>query len=239
MTPIDERREAIETRHRDLSRTIRNVSQDVGRSPEDVTLIAVTKGFGPEAIELARELDLGAVGENRVRNAVEKKNSLSERITGELEWHMIGHVQSNKVKHLLGEFELIHSVDRSSLLEELTKRLSRNDLTQRVLMQVNVSGEESKYGADPDESSRLLTEILESDVLSISGLMTMAPYTDDENVLRETFAGCRKLRDRLEDRFDVELPELSMGMTNDYEAAIREGSTMLRIGRGIFGERPE
>lgn len=152
---------------------------------------------------------------------------------------MIGHVQSNKVRYLLGEFDLIHSVDRKSLIDELEKRLDRENQEQSVLLQVNTSGEESKHGADPEEAPRILEMILETDHLSVQGLMTMAPYTEQNRVLRETFARCRELRDQLSGRFDVSLPELSMGMTNDYRQALREGSTMLRLGRALFGERPE
>lgn len=151
---------------------------------------------------------------------------------------MIGHVQSNKVKYLIGEFDLVHSVDRMSLIDELEKRLSREGLKQSVLLQVNVSGEKSKHGADPEDAPRVLEMILQADSLSVDGLMTMAPHTDRESVLRETFARCRDLRDDLARRFDVQFPELSMGMTNDYPQAIREGSTMLRLGRALFGERP-
>lgn len=200
--------------------------------------MAVTKGFPVEIIREAARAGLTDIGENRVRRAVEKKDELGDEAEP-LKWHMIGHVQSNKVRYLLGDFELLHSVDRESLIDELEKRLDRGNLDQSVLLQVNTSGEESKYGADPEEAPRVLELILETDHLSVGGLMTMAPYTDRDSVLRETFARCRKLRDQLSGRFDVSLPELSMGMTNDYRQALREGSTILRLGRALFGERPE
>lgn len=200
--------------------------------------MAVTKGFPVDIIREAARAGFSDVGENRVRRAVEKKDELGDPAKS-LKWHMIGHVQSNKVRYLLGEFALIHSVDRKSLIDELEKRLDRENQEQSVLLQVNTSGEESKHGADPDEAPRILEMILETDHLSAEGLMTMAPYTEQNSVLRETFARCRELRDRLSGRFDVSLPELSMGMTNDYRQALREGSTILRLGRALFGERPE
>lgn len=200
--------------------------------------MAVTKGFSVDIIREAARAGYTDVGENRVRRAVEKKNELGDEAKS-LKWHMIGHVQSNKVRYLLGEFDLIHSVDRKSLIDELEKRLARENQEQSVLLQVNTSGEESKHGADPEAAPRILEMILETDHLSAEGLMTMAPYTEQNSVLRETFGRCRELRDQLSVRFDVSLPELSMGMTNDYRQALREGSTILRLGRALFGERPE
>ncbi len=214
------------------------VCHDIDRSPDEVDIIAVTKGFPTWKIRAIREFGLTDVGENRIQRALEKKDELGDEVASP-QWHMIGHVQSNKVKYLLGEFDLIHSVDRKSLIDELEKRLGQADREQSVLLQVNVSGEESKYGADPENASRVLEMILRTDCLSVEGLMTMAPRTDQESVLRETFSGCRDLRDELARDFDVRLPELSMGMTNDYPEALREGSTMLRLGRALFGERPK
>lgn len=236
---LKENRGTIESRLRGIRESVESAAADTGRDPSGIKLIAVTKGFGTEALELADSLGLDAVGENRVRTAVDKQESLPEALVDRLEWHMIGHVQSNKVKYLLGKFSLLHSVDRGSLISELDKRLSREGLRQDVLLQVNVSGEESKYGATPEQAPEVLGEICESEVLIPRGLMTMAPRTDDQSVIRETFAGCRRLRDDLESQLNVDLPELSMGMTNDYPEAVREGATMLRIGRGLFGERPD
>jgi len=212
--------------------------REAGRSRKNVKIVAVAKGFPIGKIRTARELGLTDIGENRVRQSVEKKNELGSE-ADPLRWHMIGHVQSNKVKYLLGEFDLIHSVDRQSLIDELEKRLGRENREQSVLLQVNVSGEQSKHGADPEDASRVLEMILRTDYLSVEGLMTMAPHTDQKSLLRETFARCRKLRDDLAESFDVTLPELSMGMTNDYPQALLEGSTILRLGRALFGERPD
>lgn len=212
--------------------------ENEGRNPDEISVVAVTKGFNVEAIRLAREFGFKHVGENRVKKGIEKMDR-SEELSEALNWHMIGHVQSNKVKHLIGKYDLIHSVDRRSLIDELEKRLKRNEQSQRILVQVNTSGESSKHGVPSEEAEELFEEVLETETLEPQGLMTIAPYTDDENCLRETFAKCRDLRDKLEDTFGIDLPELSMGMTNDYAQAIREGSTMLRLGRALFGERPD
>lgn len=228
----------FESRFRSVHRTIRKVADETERDPQSITLIAVTKGLPVQVIQQALNHGIDHIGESRVRQAVSRKDEVGS-VSEEADWHMIGHVQSNKVKDLLGEFDLIHSVDRPSLVDELQKRLSRRDLTQSVLLQVNVSREDSKYGATPEETPRVFEMILEASRLSIRGLMTMAPYTDDESVLRSTFADCRSLREKLQESYGVDLPELSMGMTNDFPQAIKEGSTMLRIGRGLFGERPD
>ncbi|MFB6345031.1 MAG: YggS family pyridoxal phosphate-dependent enzyme [bacterium] len=238
MSSIEQKRDGIEENYRSLVDSVQEAAVQADRDPENVKLIGVTKGFDAEIFRIASSLGLNAVGENRVKTAVRKKDAIPERLRESLQWHMIGHVQSNKVKHLLDEFDLIHSVDRQSLVNELDKRLTRQDLEQDVLVQVNTSGEDSKYGIQPDKAPGLLEDILEISPLNVRGLMTMAPLSDDSTRLREVFSNCRTLRNDLEDRFGVRLPELSMGMTNDYREAVLEGSTMLRVGRGIFGERP-
>jgi pyridoxal phosphate enzyme (YggS family) len=220
-----------------IEEQIQTACDNSGRKRDSIELIAVTKGFPIDVFRVVSEVGLTEVGENRVQEAVSRKNEIGT-LSDSMNWHMVGHVQSNKVKYLLGEFDYLHSMDRESLLEELQKRLSRNDQTQSVLMQVNTSGESSKYGVDPESAPELFEMIHSASQVEVEGLMTMAPYTDDTTVIRETFSNCRKLRDELEETYDVELPELSMGMTNDYPQAIKEGSTMLRIGRGLFGERP-
>lgn len=226
----------LSKRHDLLRERIEDACDRAGRDPAAVSVVAVTKGFPVDTIRDAVRLGYDRIGENRVRRAIEKKEQTSPET--DVEWHMIGHVQSNKVRYMVGEFDLVHSVDRKSLIDELEKRSSRENVNQDVLLQVNVSGEESKHGAEPPDAERVLEQILATESLRPRGLMTMAPRTDDESVLRETFAECRRLRNRLSESFGVDLPELSMGMTNDYPQAILEGSTMLRIGRGLFGERP-
>lgn len=226
-------------RWKEVKDRVRSVADDHGRDPDSLQIIAVTKGFDASLIKNVRDGSFGRVGENRVQEALDKKATLADDCVSDLEWHFVGHLQSNKVRKIIGEFDLIHSVDRTSLIDELDKRLSRNELEQDVLMQVNVSGEESKYGVGPDKAHEIAGEVLETVGLNLRGLMTIAPWTDDESVLKETFSSCRRLRNDLEDQFDTTLPELSMGMTNDYHIAIEEGATMLRLGRALFGERPD
>lgn len=222
---------------RDQLELVNEVCEKTGRDPDEVETLPVTKGFDTGVIESCWDFGFRAFGENRVREYLNKIEELGEKPAVEAGWHMIGHLQSNKVRKVIDEFELVHSVDRESLINEFDKRLSRVESTQEVLLQVNVSGEESKHGASPEEAPELLGKMTESSQLSVEGLMTMAPWTDDTTVLTETFASCRRLRDRLENEFETQLPELSMGMTNDYEVAIKEGATILRLGRFLFGER--
>lgn len=221
-----------------LRQEIETHSHGTEFSPDDVRIVAVTKGFSEEIIRLAREAGFSVVGENRVQEALDKKERLDDSLVNDLEWHFVGHLQSNKVRKVIGEFDLIHSVDRESVIDEFDKRLSRKNLTQDILMQVNVSGEESKHGVTPEKAPDLMDVILSHDTLEPKGLMTMAPYTDDKSVVRKTFEDCRELRKRLEDQFGRKFPVLSMGMTNDYQIALEEGATLLRLGRELFGERP-
>lgn len=223
---------------REVRSEVRRACEDVGRDSNRVELVGVTKGFGSEVVRRALEAGLTRIGENRVSESLEKMDTLSD-VASEPEWHMVGHLQSNKVRRILGVFDLIHSIDRRSVIEEIDKRFGREGRTQAVLMQVNVSGESSKYGVSPEAAPKLLETMLNRESLEVRGLMTMAPWTDRESVLRGTFSRCRKLRDRLQESFDVALPELSMGMTNDYPQAVREGATLLRLGRRLFGERPD
>ncbi len=218
---------------------VEDIVVEAGRIPAEIKIIPVTKGFDVDLIRRAYRFGFDVFGENRVGEYLAKKEELKPELVEEVEWHMIGHLQSNKVRKIVGEFDLIHSYDRQSLLKEFRKRLKRAGRRQRVLLQVNVSGEESKYGLSPEEAPALLEQTLKVDLLVVEGLMTMAPWTEDEAVLRKTFADCRKLRDELEQQFNIALPELSMGMTNDYKIAIEEGATMLRLGRALFGERPQ
>lgn len=206
------------------------------RNPSEVKVVAISKGFDLDVIKAAWDYGFRHFGENRVSEALDKKHEM-RRKSVDLNWHLVGHLQSKKARRITGEFVLIHSIDRSSIIKELVKRLRIMNEEQRILLQVNTSGEESKYGASPEQSLKLVEEILERDSLKLEGLMTMAPWTDDKKVLRETFSTCRELRDKLEAKFDIDLPELSMGMTNDYEQAVKEGATMLRLGRLLFGER--
>lgn len=222
---------------------IAGAASRVGRSPEEITLVAVTKRHPPELVQAAYELGLRDIGENRVYEALEKQEALSD--LADLRWHMVGHIQRRKARDAVGRFRLIHSLDSVRLARELHKRAKQRDVARvDVLLQVNVSGEESKYGfaarsaAEQEIFCRDVGEIVERfPRLRLQGLMTMAPFVDDPETIRPVFVGLRRLRDRVRRAVPhVEWRHLSMGMTNDFEVAVEEGATIVRIGTAIFGE---
>jgi len=221
---------------------IEAAARRVGRSPEEVRLIAVTKGHPAQLVRLAYRAGLRDFGENRVEEAREKQDELADLI--DARWHMIGHVQSRKAREVIGSFALLHSLDRPKLAATLDRLAAERDLRLPVLLECNISGEASKDGWDasaPDRRADLLASMLAAarlPRLEVRGLMTMAPWTADEAVLRRVFLGLVRLREDLSAAGAAALPELSMGMTDDFEIAIEEGATMVRIGRGLFGDRP-
>lgn len=197
-----------------------------------VTIIAVTKTFGPDAVRAAAEAGLNAVGENRVQEALEKQDALPDLA---VDWHLIGTLQQNKARRAAGRFALIHSVDRPGLAQELDRRTPEGT-RQAVLVQVNCSGEPQKGGVEPVELPALLEALHGCARLDVRGLMTMAELTDDSDRQRAAFGMLRRLRDAASAQGDV-LPELSMGMSGDYEVAVEEGATMVRLGTILFGGR--
>ena len=203
---------------------------------QPVTIVAVTKGFGADAIRAAVAAGLADIGENRVQEAVQKHQELGAR-SQELgiRWHLIGHLQRNKAKLVPGRFELVHSVDSLALATELDKRASG----LRVLLQVNVAGEEQKSGCALDEARPLARQISTLGNVRLEGLMTMAPFTDDVEVQRRTFRGLRLLRDTIKKEDGLWLPTLSMGMSGDYATAVAEGATVIRLGTALFGPRED
>ncbi len=202
---------------------------------EPVTIIAVTKGFGLDAVEAALTAGLADVGENRVQEALEKLDTPAGR---RATWHLVGHLQRNKAKHVAGRFALIHSVDSAELAEELDKRAggAAHGAKQRVLLQVNVAGEAQKSGCAPADAPRLAHHVAAHPHLALEGLMTIAPFTDDQEVQRRTFRGLRVLRDALQEE-GLWLPTLSMGMSADFGTAVEEGATVIRLGTVLFGPR--
>lgn len=200
-----------------------------GRSPGAVRLVAVTKTAGPDEVRCAADLGLQDFGENRVQEAREKV-----RLFPSLRWHFIGHLQTNKVKEVLAHFTLIHSLDRLSLAEALQRWGDRLDREVPVLVQVNVSGEESKFGLEPAALPGFLRAMRELPRVKIEGLMTMAPWVDDPEEARPFFRRLRALRDEHTGP-GLALKHLSMGMTNDFVVAVEEGATMVRIGTALFG----
>jgi pyridoxal phosphate enzyme (YggS family) len=221
-----------------------------GRDPADVTLVAVTKTFPPQVVLDGYSVGLRHFGENRPEEGAEKIPHVAAAISGPRPtWHMIGHVQSRKADLAVAHFDVVHSVDRLKIARRLSRYAVEAGRELPVLLECSVSGEVSKYGfvvdrwqeddAQRDALFDACEQILALPALRPRGLMTMAPWVDDPAVLRPVFAGLRALRDALQERFpDAAWHELSMGMTDDFEIAVAEGATMVRIGRAIFGARP-
>lgn len=207
--------------------------QKVGGWSHPVRIVAVTKTHGPETVRAAVAAGLDAVGENRVQEALTKMAATADL---PVEWHLIGTLQRNKARLAVGRFALIHSVDRADLAAELDHRAAPGSV-QPVLVQVNCSAEPQKGGVEPGDLAALLDAMRVMPRLRVDGLMTMAAFTDDEGAQRRSFAQLRTLRETMQ-REGHPLPELSMGMSDDFPAAVEEGATMLRIGSLLFGPRP-
>jgi len=201
----------------------------------EVRIVGVTKGHPPEVARAAVAVGLEDLGENRVQEAVAKLEAVPEL---RARWHLIGHLQTNKAKYVPGRFTMVQSIDRVRVAEALAQAAAQRDPGARipVLVQVNVAGEGQKSGCAPAEAAELGGRVAALPGLQLRGLMTMAPLTDDEAVQRRVFAGLRRLRDDLQ-AGGLDLPELSMGMSADFRAAVAEGATMLRLGTVLFGER--
>ena len=201
-----------------------------GRPLDSARLIAVSKTFPAQTVAEAYSCGQRVFGENRVQELMEKVPVLPK----DIEWHLIGHLQANKVRHALENSAWIHSVDSASLLERVVRLAGETGVSPKVLLEVNVSGEESKFGLVPDAVEGVLTQCPTE--LCV-GFMTVAPFEASEAQLHVIFAGLRGLRDRMEERFGRRFPELSMGMSGDFEIALAEGATMVRVGSAIFGHR--
>jgi len=228
MSSITERVAEVQGR---LSRAI----EKAGRDPAGVALMAVSKNHGPDAVREAAAAGLTLFGENRVQEAAAK----IPESPGHLRWHLIGHLQRNKVKFAVELFEAIHSVDTLKLAETIQRHCEEAGRRMQILLEVNVSGEAVKFGFKPDEVPEVLRRSAEWSRLEITGLMTMPPFTEDPEGARPHFIRLRELRDRWQDETGVPLPVLSMGMTHDMEVAVEEGSNVVRIGTAIFGARPK
>lgn len=203
----------------------------VGRSTAEITLVAVSKTVPRSVVDEAYALGLRDFGENRVIDCVEK---YAAPLPGDARLHLIGQLQTNKAKAAAALFDVVHSVDRPSLITALERQTAAHEREIDVLLQVNVAGEEQKAGCSPDEVCALVRQLQGAPSLRLRGLMTMAPLVDDPEAVRPVFRDLRLLRDRLAPGFGIELPWLSMGMTNDFEVAIEEGATHVRVGRAIF-----
>lgn len=216
---------------------IAKVAASVGRDPDRIKLIAVSKGQPVEVmVQAAKTGYIDGIGENRVQEAKAKKEHWPSELN--IPWHMIGHLQRNKAKQAIQIFDVIQSVDNLELATVLEERLTVFDDIMPVLIEVNISGEASKYGIPPDRVHDLTEHILNlCPHLKLLGLMEIGPLTDEEERIGSSFAMLRRIKETLERDFEMDLPELSMGMSDDFEIAIKEGSTMVRIGRAIFGPR--
>ena len=215
---------------------IREAARACNRSEESIRLVAVSKTMPAEIVKEAIEVGLTDFGENYIQEAREKITTLS---TYPVTWHYIGHLQSNKAKYAVRMFDLIHSVDSLKLARELDKCAKKNAKVQDILIQVNVAREDSKSGVYAEDTLQLLRDVARLENVAVKGLMTMPPYFNAPDRVRPFFAALRQLGDRIrnEDFPNISMEELSMGMTGDFEAAIEEGATMVRVGTAIFGER--
>ena len=218
-----------------VEKRISEACKRAGRDRSEVTLIAVSKTKPVSDIRQAMDCGIRVFGENKVQEIRDKHAEITEN----LDWHMIGHLQANKVKYLPGIVCMIHSVDNEKLALEIEKQFSKASLVGDVLIEVNMAGEDTKFGIAPDETLEFVKSISGLKHLNIRGLMTIAPYTDDPESNRVYFKGLKDLKDKInaENIDGVHMDTLSMGMTGDYEVAIEEGATFVRVGTGIFGER--
>jgi PLP dependent protein len=209
-------------------------AQRAGRRPEDVTILAVSKTFPAPVVREAYDDSLRAFGENYIQEALAKMDELP----ADVEWHMVGHLQSNKARQAAGRFALIHSLDSIHLGQELAKQAGKRGARQKALLQVNIADEDSKFGFEPAQVADATAELAELEHLELRGLMTIGPLVKDPEDIRWVFKELRGLRDKVQAQFPgLSLGELSMGMTGDFETAIEEGATLIRVGRAIFGER--
>lgn len=224
----------IEKNLLEVNKKIGEAAKTSGRNADEIKLIAVTKTYGADLINEAIGFGVTDIGENRVQEIMEKYESVKP-----VRWHLIGHLQKNKVKYIIDKVELIHSVDSVELAAEIDKKAKKIDKVQKILLEVNVSGEESKFGIEPKECIDICREISGLKNVKIMGLMTVAPFTDDEALLKDVFSGLKGLAEKIrqENIENVSMDELSMGMTNDFPLAIEKGATMIRVGTGIFGKR--
>ena len=219
-----------------VKKRINDTAEACKRQMASIRLVAVSKTMPAEVVQDAIEAGILELGENYIQEAKEKINTLA---AFPVTWHFIGHLQSNKAKYAVRLFDLIHSVDSLKLAQELDKYAKKNDKIQSILIQVNVAKEDSKSGVYVEDTVQLLSEVSRLNNISVKGLMTMPPYFNAPEKVRPFFAALREFRDQIKKEAipNISMDELSMGMTGDFEAAIEEGATMVRIGTAIFGDR--
>lgn len=215
-----------------VKKAIEGAAEKAGRKPDEIKLIAISKTIETERIKEAIDAGLNTFGENRIQEAQGKIDELPDSI----EWHLVGHLQSNKVKYIFDKFALIHSVDSLQLAEEIDKKAETKGKRVNILIQINVSGEKSKFGVPLDNAIPVVTDICKLKNPKVRGLMTIPPYAENPEDSRVFYKKLKSLKMELEGK-NIILPELSMGMSNDYEVAIEEGATLVRVGSAIFGSR--
>ncbi len=214
---------------------VNNACARAGRSMDDVTLIAVSKTKPVEMLREVYECGCRDFGENKVQEIMDKY----EKLPSDIRWHMIGHLQTNKVKYIVDKVYMIHSVDSLKLAKEISKEAVKKNVTVKILLEVNVAKEETKFGLLTEEVLDFYKEVVDLPGLKVCGLMTIAPYVENSEENRQHFVNLKQLMvDIVDEKTDnISVGELSMGMTGDYEVAIEEGATYVRVGTGIFGER--
>lgn len=225
--------EMIAQRYAEIRERVERACARVGRDPHDVTIIGVTKTKPAATVREAAEAGIGDVGENYAQELAAKHEELGDIVR----WHYIGSLQRNKVKLVAPYVAMIHAVDSERLGAEIDRHAEQLGRRIPVLLQVNTSGEESKHGVAPEEATELARALTALPGLELRGLMTLAAFLDDPEQVRPMFRLLRLTRDRIETELGISLPELSMGMTNDFEVAVEEGATMVRVGTAIFGAR--
>ncbi len=218
-----------------VNNDIATVCEKIGKSKESITLLGVTKTYEADVINASIDYGIQNIAENKVQEIIRKFDAVKPGV----KWHLIGHLQTNKVKYIIDKVDLIHSVDSFKLAQEISNRAEKIGKVQDVLIQVNVADETQKFGISPDELAPLLEQIQQLTHVRVCGLMNIAPFVDDPELLRSDFKVMKKLYDGLEDYNynNVKSIYLSMGMSGDYEVALEEGSNMLRIGTKIYGKR--
>lgn len=217
----------------EIQNNIENIKNEINNLNKKTELVAVSKFFPVEDIKLAIESGQLIFGESKAQELRDKYEILKNE---KIKWHFIGRIQTNKIKYIVPICELIHSVSRIKEIKEIDKRAKENDKIQKILIEVNTSGEESKSGINPDMVNDFIEKTKNFNNIEICGLMTMAPFTNDENIIRNSFHSLRKIKEELSKKYK-NIKELSMGMSNDYKVAIEEGSTLIRVGSKIFGKR--
>lgn len=226
-------KEEISDNLREIHGRIVEACEEYDRDADDITIVAITKTHPAAAIKMAVAAGIHNIGESRLQEAEPKITEVGQIAR----FHMVGHLQSNKVKKAVQLFDVIQSVDSYKLADEINRRAAEIDRIIECYIEINCSGEEQKYGVEPGKAVELIRRVINLDNINLTGLMTVGPLTDDRERIRESFSMCQELfkegREIVGDEFDT----LSMGMTDDFELAIAEGSTMIRIGTGIFGPR--